>query len=287
MGRPIAQKTVKLVEASHEILQQIQPCTTRAVCYQLFNRKLIPSMSRKDTNNVSRILTMARERGWIPWKWIVDENRAVERPAMWDEPEAFADSIVAQYRKDNWNLQPRQVEVWSEKGTIRGTLAPVLRDYGVGFRVQHGYASSTAMHDAAVMSAQNDTPLLVLYVGDYDPSGLNMSEADIPQRLAEYGGNIELVRVALTIDDTKALGKGPAFRATEKNKDPRYNWYVRNFGDYCWELDALNPNDLRSRVEYAIKEVIDWEAWNRCLRAELAERESLTEVLGSWHRQCA
>jgi hypothetical protein len=36
-------------------------------------------------------------------------------------------------------------------------------------------------------------PLHVLYVGDYDPSGMNMSESDLPKRFAGY-------------DDGRAIG---------------------------------------------------------------------------------
>ena len=35
--------------------------------------------------------------------------------------------------------------VWSEKGTVRGVLQPVLDDYAVGFRVMHGFSSATTV----------------------------------------------------------------------------------------------------------------------------------------------
>ena len=36
-------------------------------------------------------------------------------------------------------------EVWSEKGTVRGVLAPTLDKYGVGFRPVHGFSSATTV----------------------------------------------------------------------------------------------------------------------------------------------
>ena len=42
-----------------------------------------------------------------------------------------------------------RVEVWSEKGTIRGVLKPVLDEYGVGFRVMHGFGSATEVYMAS------------------------------------------------------------------------------------------------------------------------------------------
>jgi hypothetical protein len=110
--------------------------------------------------------------------------------------------VQLSYRRNRWAQQPRQIEVWSEKGTVRGTLAPVLDKYGVTFRVLHGYSSATTVNEIAEESQDYDEPLLTLYVGDWDPSGLHMSEVDLPRRLSEYGASVEIVRVALTRDHT-------------------------------------------------------------------------------------
>jgi len=129
------------------------------------------------------------------------------------------------------------VEVWSEKGTVRGVLAPVLDEYGVGFRVMHGFSGATTIYNVA----QDDDGrlLIVMYVGDYDPSGMCMSEHDIPSRVAEYGGDhVELRGIALTREHLDGL---PSFPASDKTKDTRYKWFVRNYGDRCWELDAHHP----------------------------------------------
>jgi hypothetical protein len=80
--------------------------------------------------------------------------------------------------------------VWSEKGTVRGTLAPALNGYEVPFRVMHGFASATAGQEIAYGSLTSVQPLIVLYVGDWDPSGLHMSEADLPKRLHAYRADI-------------------------------------------------------------------------------------------------
>jgi hypothetical protein len=47
---------------------------------------------------------------------------------------------------------------------------------------------------------------------------------------------------------------------------------VNNFGDRCWELDALDPNDLRVCVETKILEHIEPVAWERCKRVEREEQ---------------
>src|SRR5262249_8564179 len=148
--------------------------------------KLIPSMAKTEVAKVSRILKVAREDGAIPWDWIVDETRAVEQIDTWDDPRAYARSVTRWYRRNKWEGQPYRIEGWSEKGTIRGTLEPVLDEFEVAFRVMHGFGSATALHDVAELIDEDDRELVILYVGDWDPSGLYMSEEDIPNRLTEY-----------------------------------------------------------------------------------------------------
>ena len=64
-------------------------------------------------------------------------------------PLEYARCVARSYRRDFWNQQPVRCEVWSEKGTIRGVLQPVLDHYAVGFRVMHGFGSATIVHDIA------------------------------------------------------------------------------------------------------------------------------------------
>ncbi|MBA2759644.1 MAG: hypothetical protein H0U38_08120 [Chloroflexia bacterium] len=285
MGRGLAQKTIDLRNLCYDILEEIQPATVRAVCYALFTRKAIPSMAKKETAKISRVLTRAREAGLIPYEWIVDENRDLERKPQWDDPADFTRTVKRSYRRDLWNQQPQRVEIWSEKGTMRGTLAPVLDEYGVGFRVMHGFTSTTVINDIAEMTRDSVTPLRVFYIGDWDPSGMYMSSIDMPKRLWNYGARVELTRLALDRDDTDELGLALSFAATDKRKDPRYRWFTTYVGDQCWEVDAINPSELRDRVENAIASMItDAEAWNRYHEAEQAELASLEEVLTGWSR---
>src|SRR3974390_2262498 len=100
-------------------------------------------MERAEMQRVYRLLKEAREEGIIPWEWIVDETRGLERRASWNDPADYVNKVSRAYRRDFWNQQPVRVEIWSEKGTVRGVLAPVLDEYGVGFRAFHGFDSAT------------------------------------------------------------------------------------------------------------------------------------------------
>jgi hypothetical protein len=163
---------------------------------------------------------------------------------------------------------------------VRGVLKPVLDRYGVGFSAIHGFNSATMMHGTCQDDDGRD--LVVLYVGDYDPSGMCMSEEDLPKRFAEYGGDhVKLKRIALT--GQQAVNLIP-FDAADKRKDPRFKWFTSRYGTQCWELDAMDPNDLRECVEREIKALIDDEEWKRCETVNEAEHESIKNVIGAWCR---
>ena len=277
-GRGKAQRSLDLIEAMYGAAEAAQPITGRGIGYKLFSAGLIPSMAKNEMQRVYRLLKEAREAGDIPWEWIVDETRSLERVSTWDDPEQYARCVARSYRRDFWNQQPLRCEVWSAKGTVRGVLQPVLDEYAVGFRVMHGFSGATTVNDAAEDSDGRE--LIVLYVGDYDPSGMYMSQEDLPNRLSEYGGDhITVDRVALTDEHVRDL---PSFDAEDKHKNPRYKWFVTNYGRRCWELDAMDPPALRDCVESEIVDLIEWTAWERCEVVNRAEQESLKTILTNW-----
>lgn len=164
-GRGMAQRSLDLIEAMYAAAEPAQPITGRGIGYKLFTAGLIPSMATTEMQRVYRLLRLARERGDIPWDWIVDETRELERVSTWDNPAAYARCVAQSYRRDFWNQQPRRVMVVSEKGTVRGVLAPVLDHYAVGFQVMHGFSSATVVHD--ISRDDDGRPLIMLYVGDF------------------------------------------------------------------------------------------------------------------------
>src|SRR5215475_11135065 len=109
-----------------EAAEAAQPITGRGIGYKLFTAGLIPSMATSEMQKVYRLLKEAREEGIIPWDWIVDETRELEKVSSWKDPDAFVRTVSNAYRCDFWRQQPVRVEVWSEKGTVRGVLQPIL-----------------------------------------------------------------------------------------------------------------------------------------------------------------
>jgi hypothetical protein len=92
--------TIDLIATCREIIEQVQPITVRGVCYRLFVDGHIESMEVGNTQKISRLLTEAREDGSIPWEWIVDESRSIERQPHWRDLAGFASAIEKAYRRD-------------------------------------------------------------------------------------------------------------------------------------------------------------------------------------------
>lgn len=279
--------TLDLIQTCLEIIEERQPISVRGVCYALFVSDHIDSMAKENTGKISRVLTQMREEGVLPWEWIVDDSRCMEGGGGFTDLKQYARVIRKSYHRNFWAHQTKRVIVISEKATVAGIVRPVLDEYGVPFFAAHGYNSATKVYDLAQEIVTDKRVYHFLYIGDYDPSGMNMSELDMPGRLERYCnivmqqlGNgypsiFHFDRVALVQEDTASL---PSFDVEKKKLDRRYKWFVENYGDRAWELDAMNPNDLRDRVEQEILQHVDSEGWEQHQRVEEAQQKSVEAI---------
>jgi hypothetical protein len=63
-----------------------------------------------------------------------------------------------------------------------------------------------------------------------------------------------------------------------KLTDPRAKWYVEQFGDISWEVDAIEPTAMEKIVEDAILEIIDEQQYQGVLSREKRERNFILNV---------
>jgi hypothetical protein len=136
--RGMAQKSLDLIEAMYAAPEAAQPITGRGVGCKLFTAGLIPSMARPGMQRVYRLLKEARERGDIPWHWIVDETREFERCSVWDDPKEFAATVSRAYRRDFWTQQP-----------VRGAKKEPCAECCTRFLMNMQLASASCMGSAA------------------------------------------------------------------------------------------------------------------------------------------
>jgi len=263
----IAKKTQKIFDQVNEFFTIYGSMTVRQVFYQLVSKGY-------DYRQIQNALKVGRERGLIPLDKIVDRSRPSYGINVYDNPQQSMDSTVNQYKLDYWNDQPYRVEVWTEKDALSQIMYEVAGDYRVPVRVTRGFLS-----DSNKIKWQQQG-LVVLYFGDFDPSGLCMDE-ELDENNYLSGVNFE--RISLTIDQTKQYNL-PSVPV--KMDDPRAKKYVTKYGKRCWELDALDPNLLRALVSKSIRSHITFDLEQK-IREENIQRQQLVilrdamnEVLG-------
>jgi len=261
-------KTQHLIDTARTILAEHCPMTVRQVYYQLVSRQVIEN-NRSQYQAVSRALVEARQHGAIPWDWIEDRTRRPRTPAMWKSLADFAESALAQYRRDVWTTQPSRIEAWVEKDALSGIFEDVLRPYGVTLNVGRGYDGWSSIHDAAERGVD-----IVLYFGDFDPSGEDIWRS-LDERLGESGGG-EVAHCALGEEDVERYNLPPDFT---KPTDTRSASFVARHGDRAVELDALPVDVLRARIVSEVEKRMDLGALTKVRQVEKADRRRLVAAL--------
>jgi len=177
------------------------------------------------------------------------------------------------------------VEVMVEKQALEGVLEPVCQQLDVPFTANKGYSSSSAMYEASkrfVRQSELDKQLFVIYLGDHDPSGIDMSR-DVLDRLELFiktalgranneDSGLVVKRIALNMDQVRELNppENPA-----KITDSRADGYIKRFGHSSWELDAIEPARLASLVRDAVTGLLDVEMFEASKLRQEVGRDQL------------
>lgn len=275
------------VEAGYDL-------SLRQLYYQLVSRNIVENTERS-YKHVGNIVSDGRLAGLIDWDVIKDRGREMVQNPHWNSPSDIVSACASQFRVDRWANQNAYVEVMVEKQALEGVLIPVCQEWDVPFTANKGYSSSSAMYEASkryLKRAEEGKDLFVLYLGDHDPSGIDMTR-DICSRLDlfvktsanrcdEIGENeldaVAVKRLALNMDQVQALNppENPA-----KITDSRANAYIKKFGQSSWELDAIEPRQLAALVSSAIERLVDKTAWKSSGKEQDNGRAALLKVAKS------
>jgi len=258
--------------------------TLRQLYYQPVSHDIIPN-NPKEYAKLGNILVKGRMAGIVDWDAIEDRIRVPHLPYyVEDIPDAINDTIRA-YRLDRQKGQPNYIEVWCEKDALSNVLKRVTNKYHVRLMVNRGYSSCTAMHDAyqryANASKYNDQELKLIYLGDHDPSGLDMIR-DITEREEEFGISIDVIHIALTRQQITRYNPPPN---PAKITDPRAGWYISKHGGTSWEVDALEPKVLNKLLTKAIEDLMDMDLYQEQLDQEEVDKEKMQDFMENYESE--
>jgi len=228
------------------------------------------------------IISEGRRAGLIDWEAIVDRTRHIRNPIAWDSPAALVAACADQYDVDRWKNQPFHVEVWVEKDALVGVIEQACEPWKCPYFSCRGYTSDSEIWSSAQRMKEihddQDKRIVILHLGDHDPSGVDMSR-DIQDRLCMFSGldeeQLDVRRIALTMDQVKKVNPPPN---PAKITDSRAKEYIRIHGKKSWELDALDPTFIAKLIEREMKKLINKSEWAAAEQRRDDGRETLNDV---------
>jgi hypothetical protein len=287
MDRRFSADSLAKIKKANEIIAEYRAqgldLTLRQLYYQFVSRGLIPNNDR-EYKKLGSVIADGRETGMIDWNAIVDRTRYIRRNSHWNSPQEIIEAVSNQFQIDKWQDQENYVEVWIEKDALIGVIEGVCEENDVPYLACRGYASASEVWNAGrnrlKKAITNGKQVTVFYLGDHDPSGIDMTR-DVQERLRRYSESedIEVKRLALNMDQVEEYSPPPN---PTKMTDSRATWYVETYGEECWELDALDPVAIRDLIESAIISRRDDGLWNESVELENAHRADIAKVADEW-----
>ena len=267
-----------------EILEELsayKPLTLRQVYYQLVGKGLIENKVSQ-YNMLSALLKWARIDGYISWNDIEDRVRAYHDLSGWHDSDKFIEaslkSFLKGYRRDLLQSQKKYLEIWIEKDALSTIFTRVAGDYTVPVVVCRGFSSVSFLNEfkGRLKRLKQKEPLM-LYFGDFDPSGVEMLEAMKITLKDELGVNgITFKRIALLKNDIIKY-RLPHNPDALKKTDTRAKKHIEAYGELAVELDALRPDILEGKIKEALEKEITMNMFNKEFKEYKQELKRLKE----------
>ena len=274
-----------IIDNSLEIIERYEKgmLTIRALHYQLVSIGMTNTISHY--KRVVNAMIEARWDGLVDFDTFSDHDRSMigitkyEETILEDKIETGKIQVLAwmkAYRKNRWENQPYYPEVFIEKKALQGVFGSVCSENDVTLGACKGYPSLTFLNDAnnRFMEAEsNGKQPIILYFGDYDPSGEDIPRS-IEENIKRLGcESIQVIRFALMEHQVIEWKLPPA---PAKEGDSRTaNW--GGLGQV--ELDAIEPKKLQRLCQDAINEYFDYDLYSELKEVETTERVEYRENL--------
>ena len=275
-----------LLRAVKEILQEKRendflPTSGRHIHYSLLARKVRTSTRKNghiygtgpnDAALLSKLLTDARSAGEIDADDIDDGTRPTSTfptsGSMGRYVVNTLEGLFGGFYSDVHADQPAHVELLVEKNTVFALLQKhVARKFRLPITSLRGYGSYPAARDVADrFRASNKQRLVVIYVSDLDPEGMDMPSSWKKYLEHDFCVRAEVYRAAVTPEQVQRFDLPPD--ADVKQTSTRAASFIVAHGDQCWELDSMPEAVLIEEVSKAVGSALDLAAFNRAMARE-------------------
>jgi len=269
------------------------PVTVRQLYYRAVVEG-ITGIEKTDSGyaKVQRQLLNLRRAKRLSYEYIADATRWMRKPHTWDSVQEALHETARLYRKSLWQDADSYVEIWVEKDALAGVIYPVTSEYDVPLMVARGFASETFCFEAIESREDDDRPYHLYYFGDFDRAGRDAANAlqeKLERFAAEKGVEVQFTQLAINESQiglfNERLGSALVWlngtvrelptREPKRKSSADKQWPY----DFCIELDAIEPDDLRDLVRSAIEKHLPADQLKILKIAEASERDLIQELV--------
>lgn len=256
-----------------DVLTADHPQSVRHVFYRVTDPRLPAPVEKSDKGyrHVQERCVKLRRVGAIPYAWIADMSRRGYFVNTFADAGDFLRQMRGLYRADLWRGAEARCEVWVESRSIASVLLSDCTELAVDLYPCGGFSSVSFVHEAAQQhnSLDDDRPLSVLYIGDYDPAGVLIDMALERELRQHLHASIPLAftRIGINADQ---IAEHDLPTKPRKAKDRRSMQVAATV-----EAEAMPAHVLRGLLRERIEAMLPAGALHSAKVAEASEREHL------------
>ena len=258
------------------VLKEDHPQSVRHVFYRMTDPRLSEPVEKSDRGyrHVQSRCVKLRRTGLIPYNWIADLSRQGYFTNTFDDAGDFIRQMGGQYRADLWRDADVKCEVWAESRSIASVMLTDCKELAVDLYPCGGFSSLSFVHAAAQShNARHDSkPLVVIYVGDFDPAGVLIDVA-LQRELREHlrsDIDLDFRRIGINEEQVEVYDLPTKPR---KDGDKRSQHVT-----YSVEAEAMPARDLRYLLRYEVESMLPEGALHTAKVAEQSERQHLQNM---------
>ena len=259
-----------------EVLRADHPQSVRHVFYRMTDPRLPEPVEKSDRGyrHVQARCVKLRRTGAMPYGWIADLSRRGYFVDTFRDAGDFLRRMRGLYRADLWREADYRCEVWAESRSIASVLRDDCEELAVDLYPCGGFSSLSFVHEAAQQHnrSADRRPLVVFYIGDYDPAGVLIDQALRRELRAHLRPDIALhfERLGINPEQVERFGLPGKPRNPRDKRSPQVLATV--------EAEAMPANVLRGIVRAAIEALLPAGALAAAKAAERSEREHIERM---------
>lgn len=243
----------------------------RHLFYRCANNGLIEK-TEQAYNSLRSHLVKWRENREIPFSWFIDGTRYHYGTETFNDLGEYMRQCAAAYRLNLWKYTKYYIEVWTEKDAIAAAVHTIAKEWNLRTFVCRGDPSMSSLDScASTFNANREAGFnpVILYLGDYDESGLAIPKTIREKLRVNHDCEVELIRVGINGDHIRRFQL-----PTRPAKGDRRGESI----ECAVDIDAMKPADLREILAKEIGSFIDEWTLKSMKSIEAHERETLETI---------